>query len=342
MKKVVILLLVALLSFALVSCNGEGGGTTEGGTTEGGSTEGGSTEGGGSADGGAVCAHTFGEWTTAEEATCKKEGKQIRACTKCSEAEEKALAKSDRHTPGEEQNGLVRCAVCDAVLEDNRPHTVTFKVNGTVIEALSLKEGETITAPTPEGSNRYVWDSTVPTVMPSRDLVFTAVAIGGSAGGRTTWEYNFNGKLKIGGTGDMVTFTTTSQPWHAYKQEITSLEIANGITKIGKYAFFDLIRLEKVVIPDSVTWISDYAFAACDGIRDITLGAGLIYMGEDVFVSSYNLERLTVRGTLNWTAVDGRFSTPITFSKSDPYKNASILLENCRAKFVTEQVDGLW
>ena len=341
MKKIVLLLVVCLLSLALVACNGGQGGNEGGSTEGGGSTDGGSTDGG-STDGGAVCAHTFGEWTTAEEATCNKEGKQIRVCTKCSEAEEKALAKSDRHTPGEEQNGLVRCAVCDAVLEDNRPHTVTFKVNGTVIETLSLQEGEAITAPTPDGSQWYVWSSTVPAVMPSRDLVFTAVAIGGSAGGKTTWEYNFNGKLKIGGTGDMVTFTTTSQPWHAYKQEITSLEIANGITKIGKYAFFDLVKLEKVVIPDSVTWISDYAFAACDWIRDITLGAGLIYMGEDVFVSSYNLERLTVRGTLNWTAVDGRFSTPITFSKSDPYQNASILLENCEAKFVTEQADGLW
>ena len=45
-----------------------------------------------------VCEHTFGDWNTVRQATCKDEGEQVRACTKCSEEEKATIAKTNAHT----------------------------------------------------------------------------------------------------------------------------------------------------------------------------------------------------------------------------------------------------
>ena len=46
--------------------------------------------------------------------------------------------------------------------------------------------------------------------------------------------------------------------------------IPNGITKIGNYAFCDCGKLESVVIPNSVTSIGDCAFSDCNNLTSIT------------------------------------------------------------------------
>ncbi|MBE6645371.1 MAG: hypothetical protein E7612_08360, partial [Ruminococcaceae bacterium] len=44
------------------------------------------------------CQHTFGDWNTVKKATCKEEGKRVRTCSICAEAEEEAISKSETHT----------------------------------------------------------------------------------------------------------------------------------------------------------------------------------------------------------------------------------------------------
>ena len=45
------------------------------------------------------CEHSFGEWSIVKAATCKESGESVRVCTLCSEREEKAIEKTDDHTP---------------------------------------------------------------------------------------------------------------------------------------------------------------------------------------------------------------------------------------------------
>ena len=74
-----------------------------------------------------VCLHTFGEWETVKQATCKEEGKRTRTCNKCSEAEEESIQKSETHTTVIDEavpatckdTGLTEgshCSVCNEVL----------------------------------------------------------------------------------------------------------------------------------------------------------------------------------------------------------------------------------
>ena len=45
-----------------------------------------------------ICQHTFGNWDTVKQATCKEEGKLVRTCSTCFETEESTVSKTDIHT----------------------------------------------------------------------------------------------------------------------------------------------------------------------------------------------------------------------------------------------------
>lgn len=238
------------------------------------------------------------------------------------------------HTPAAEQDGMVRCSVCNTVLEDNRLYTVTFRRGTSVLKQQSLKPGDALSAPTPASHQWYVWDSEVPKKMPAKDVIYSVVAIGGDAWGQdTTWEYDLAGTLRIHGKGGMSGFSEESQPWAPYKSEITSLVIDEGITKVGKYAFFGCEQLTKIVIPDSVLSIGDYAFANCGGIREIVLGLNVTAIGTGAFVSSNNLECVTFRGALRWRVRQDNYSTELLFSAQSKYNNAKSFREYISGSF---------
>ena len=45
-----------------------------------------------------VCQHTFGDWNTTKQATCKDEGELVRVCSKCSAEDKTTIAKTNIHT----------------------------------------------------------------------------------------------------------------------------------------------------------------------------------------------------------------------------------------------------
>ena len=59
------------------------------------------------------------------------------------------------------------------------------------------------------------------------------------------------------------------------------LIIPEGCERIGKWALYNCNNLEKVVIPKSVCKIYDYAFAACENIREVE------FFGKRVGYSSF-------------------------------------------------------
>ena len=53
--------------------------------------------------------------------------------------------------------------------------------------------------------------------------------------------------------------------------EVECYEIADGTTKIGQFAFDQCEGLKKVIIPSSVSVMSDYAFSFCTNLRKVTI-----------------------------------------------------------------------
>lgn len=87
------------------------------------------------------------------------------------------------------------------------------------------------------------------------------------------WELDQDGVLKISGQGEMQNWENeTEVPWSEQRQEIKKVEITEGVTSVGGYAFSNCINAAEIVIPDSVQEIGEYAFFNCNGLSSMTIG----------------------------------------------------------------------
>ena len=95
----------------------------------------------------------------------------------------------------------------------------------------------------------------------------------GATGNEANVQWSLNtctGVLSITGTGDMMDYYSTEDvPWYPYRESITSVTIANGVTRIGNCAFNNCSNLTTVTIPPSVTYIGSYVFAGCWAIESV-------------------------------------------------------------------------
>ena len=110
------------------------------------------------------------------------------------------------------------------------------------------------------------------------------------------WTFE-NGKLTIGGSGNMPNFSSSSdQPWASIRSEITEVEILDGVTSIGSYVFSSCTGLQSITIPDGVTSIGSYAFSGCTGLQSITLPDSVTIIGDHAFMTCTGLLNFTVPG----------------------------------------------
>lgn len=146
----------------------------------------------------------------------------------------------------------------------------------------------------------------------------------GFCGENVNWSLDTQtGTMTISGEGAMADFyvdKTTPPPWDAYRSEITSLVIENGVTAIGECAFsacrnlksIDLGQISSInryafgfctglsgelIIPDSVTYIGEDVFSNCSGLTSVTLRGDLASIGPGAFDSCNNITTITFTGT---------------------------------------------
>lgn len=101
------------------------------------------------------------------------------------------------------------------------------------------------------------------------------LAESGACGENATYTFDFSsGLLTVGGTGKI--------EGHAFRQrkEIRYVEIENGITEIGEYAFTACTNLMNVTIPDSVTTIDEFSFDGCISLTSITIPSSVTAIGN--------------------------------------------------------------
>jgi hypothetical protein len=94
--------------------------------------------------------------------------------------------------------------------------------------------------------------------------------------GACRWELTGppdNYTLTISGTGAMEDYRGNNSPWYSYRNDITTLDLQQGVTSIGNGAFYGCSGLVSVTLPNSVTSIGDYAFAYCIGLTELHVKA---------------------------------------------------------------------
>ncbi|MBR0323296.1 MAG: leucine-rich repeat domain-containing protein, partial [Bacteroidales bacterium] len=101
------------------------------------------------------------------------------------------------------------------------------------------------------------------------------------------WYVNDENTLTIFGTGAMWDYDNSSNkaPWRNLNKTPTSLELKEGMTSIGNYAFYYCDGLTgSLTIPNSVTTIGERAFYYCSGFTgDLTIPNSVTTIGESAF-----------------------------------------------------------
>lgn len=114
----------------------------------------------------------------------------------------------------------------------------------------------------------------------------------GRCGNDLNFELTYNGELTINGTGSMWGASLTvyndyrrvdNIPWEEYKDIIRNVKIADGVTSIGNYIFYECFELQSIDIPDSVTSIGKGAFCNCVHLYSVELPKNLTAIEESTF-----------------------------------------------------------
>ena len=124
------------------------------------------------------------------------------------------------------------------------------------------------------------------------------LSFSGTCGENLTWSL-VDGELTIDGIGAMEDWASVNEtPWHGYR--INSVEINEGVTSIGGYAFWYRHNLKTVTIPESITKIGHYAFEGCSSLTSINIPEGVAEIGYNAFYGCAG--ELTVNCNISWMA----------------------------------------
>ena len=107
----------------------------------------------------------------------------------------------------------------------------------------------------------------------TQDTILTAEfaqTISGKCGKNLYWSYNESDQsISITGSGEMYNYTSETQPWWLFKEEIKMVTTSNTATSIGEYAFAGAIRLADVYLGSNIETIAENAFAECNRLYHI-------------------------------------------------------------------------
>lgn len=123
---------------------------------------------------------------------------------------------------------------------------------------------------------------TVLTMLMSLAVLPARAAESGTCGDNLTWTLE-DGVLTISGTGEMDDYKGVRAPWYSLKENINYVEMDDGVTKIGAYAFYDCRELVNINIPESVTSIEEAAFLGCNNLSNIEIPDIVTEIGAGAF-----------------------------------------------------------
>ena len=121
----------------------------------------------------------------------------------------------------------------------------------------------------------------------------------GTCGDNLTWVLNSNGVLLINGFGDMWEYSYADysfasekmSPWYKYASSIVTVSIQEGVTSIGKCAFYSNVSnnlyssLTDINLPKTLTSIGIDAFSGCSALKTATFYGDAPEVVSNIFVT---------------------------------------------------------
>lgn len=166
------------------------------------------------------------------------------------------------------------------------------------------------------------------------DQVDTSIVASGNCGDNVTWIFTSDGVLTISGYGSMEGWGNYKKiPWYDYAEQIFTVNIKEGVTRVAQCSFAGCSYIESVSLPDTITQISSGSFSACKRLKDITIPEGVKSIGDGAFGSCYALTTVTIPASVTSISI-GAFEncdnlTDIYYCRSESaWNNIKIYRDN--------------
>ena len=163
---------------------------------------------------------------------------------------------------------------CQALTDINLPVNEVVAVDADAFSGCLLSN---ITVYVPE---EMLYDFTMSEVWGSMNVVGNGssgdlgkLLESGECGPSASWEIYENGLLNITGSGNLYYWPEYHNiPWDAYRSQINSVQVVEGIESLTTAAFFDCVQLTSITLPASLCCIDDSTFYNCVALRTIACG----------------------------------------------------------------------
>lgn len=122
-------------------------------------------------------------------------------------------------------------------------------------------------------------------------------ATSGTCGENLTWKLE-NGTLTISGSGAMDNYSEYQvAPWDACAEQVQRIVIEDGVTTVGRRAFYGMSNLTRAIIPASVTKLGPLVFADCASLTQVAFSS-VEELGWGAFYGCESLVNITLPESL--------------------------------------------
>ena len=125
----------------------------------------------------------------------------------------------------------------------------------------------------------------------------------GQCGDNLYWTIS-DGVLSITGSGAMYDYTAEAlAPWYGQLANITTINLPDGLTSIGAWAFYDCDAISSISIPNTVTAIGNEAFYHCSSLTSLSIPDAVTTLGYEAFANCTLLTNVSLGSSV--TSIGG-------------------------------------
>lgn len=102
------------------------------------------------------------------------------------------------------------------------------------------------------------------------------------------------GTLTVAGSGIIPSYSYSYAPWYDYRESVSAIVVGEGITEVGKRAFYWCTKCTSVTLPDSLIAIREYGFNNLRSLQSITLPENLKTIESCAFSECAGLQEIVI------------------------------------------------
>lgn len=243
--------------------------------------------------------------------TCNTAGYYEYTCSVCGNISQETIAKLDG-------------SVLTGVLEDaqEKLNNNTFSEEGYAnLKAVYDKHKNGLYTYT----SQIEVDHAVTEINTAINMAVSETVLGDTAGDTTedglSWSWSREtGVLTVTGEGVMDGYDSATMPWYEVLPYTTSIIIGEGITSIGRYAFYNAVNVTNISLPSTLTNLDERAFEYCTSVEELVVPDSVTSIGYGAFGNLTGLKKVSVPasatyrsyGFYNANAVEEIIITPGT------------------------------